>query len=210
MRTSRGTRTLVFGSLEFSPDGGRLAYQRFGPEGYQIRISNIASGPPVRLNVADLYQDAPTWSPDGNWIAYITSRTPSGYVLAKSPAGPGATRTIIKEGIVPFSRAQWSPDGHWILCHTTDGLALVSPEGKDVRVLSEDIWLTYGWGADRSKVYGLRQTDDLHHFMLASIDIRTGKEHVINANLGPIPLANQPIRGFSWCAIRAFSSRLRA
>ena len=85
-----------------------------------------------------------------------------------------------------------------------DGLALVSPDGKQVRILSEDFWLAHGWGPDPTKVYGLRKTDDLHHFMLASIDIRTGNEQIINANLGPIPLANQPIRGFSWVRDKGF------
>jgi hypothetical protein len=40
--------------------------------------------------------------------------------------------------------------------------------------------------------------------MLASIDLKSRKEQVINANLGPIPLANQPIRGFSRVGTRGF------
>ena len=57
--------------------------------------------------------------------------------------------------------------------------------------------MAYAWGADATKVYGLKTADDLHHFVFASIEVATGREAVINANLGTIPQANQPIRGFS-------------
>ncbi len=56
------------------------------------------------------------------------------------------------------------------------------------------------WPAD----YGLRPTDDQHHFMFVSVDVATGAERVINSNLGTIPQANQPIRGFSRLRDRGF------
>ena len=47
-------------------------------------------------------------------------------------------------------------------------------------------------------------TEDQHHFMLVSLDSQTGVEKVINANLGTIPQALQPIRGFSRLRGRGF------
>jgi hypothetical protein len=40
--------------------------------------------------------------------------------------------------------------------------------------------------------------------MLASVDAQNGVERVINENLGAIPQANQPIRGFSRLKDRGF------
>jgi hypothetical protein len=80
----------------------------------------------------------------------------------------------------------------------------MSPDGKSSRVLSSPGWLAYGWAADGRRVYGLRPTDDQHHFMFVSVDVLTGAERVINDNLGTIPPANQPIRGFSRLQKRGF------
>jgi hypothetical protein len=43
----------------------------------------------------------------------------------------------------------------------------------------------------------VQATEDLHHFMMVRLDVATGKRRVVNGNLGPIPQANEPIRGFS-------------
>jgi hypothetical protein len=60
------------GSLAFSRDGRRLAYQRFADGGYRIWLSTLAGGTPGRYD-GDSYQDGPTWSPDGE-VATSTDR----------------------------------------------------------------------------------------------------------------------------------------
>jgi len=201
-----GSRTIVLGALAFSPDGQRLAYQRFADDGYRIWISNLAGGPAMRLvTQSSRFQDAPTWSPDGDSIAFILGTVQNsdtgghpGWMLAKVRVGrTGAEPQILLWGVVPFSRPSWSPDGRWIACQTEDGLTLISPEGTGKRVISDAEWLAFGWGTDASRIYGLRPTDDFHHLLLASVDVNTGRETIVNGNFGAIPQANQPIRGFS-------------
>ncbi len=188
--------TEMFGSLAFSPDGQRLAYQRLNGKGeYQVWISTVAAaGPPVLLAPGATYQDAPTWSPDGSVIAYV--QTYPQYQLLTTRVGSDGPRVLV-EGLAPESRPAWSPDGRWILHDAADGLAIVSPDGKNTRVVSEDVWIAYSWGADSSRVYGLKEADKARHYMMVSLDIATGKEEVVNPDLGIIPPANQPIRGFS-------------
>ena len=89
------------------------------------------------------------------------------------------------------------------LCETLDGLTMVSADGA-ARASSATGWLAYAWEPDSRRIYGLRPTDDQHHFMLVSLDAQTGGERVINANLGAIPQAIQPIRGFSRLRDRGF------
>jgi Tol biopolymer transport system component len=191
-----GSRTMVLGSLAFSPDGRRLAYQRFADGGYRIWVSTLEGGTPAQLTKADAYQDGPTWSPDGEWVAYITGTQNAYWSLAKIRVG-GTAPVILKTGVAPFARPQWSSDGRWLLCQTAEGLELIASDGSATRTLSRDEWFAYAWSADGTKVYGLRTADDLHHFLLASVQVATGRETTINANLGAIPQANQPIRGFS-------------
>jgi dipeptidyl aminopeptidase/acylaminoacyl peptidase len=193
----------MFGSLAFSPDGQRLAYQRLNGNGeYQIWISTVAAaGPPVRLAPGPTYQDAPTWSPNGASIAYV--QTHPQYRLFTTRIGGDGPRVLV-EGLAPESRPVWSPDGRWILHDAPDGLSIVSPDGKDTRVISEDVWIAYAWGADSSRIYGLREADKARHYMMVSLDVATGKEVVVNPDLGVIPPANQPIRGFSRAGNQGF------
>ena len=198
-----GVNSTAVGSLTFSPDGKRLAFQwalpatSQAPGGSRLWVSSISGGTPLPVGGDEFYQDAPTWSPDGEWLAYLVRRG-SELLLVKARIGGGSAAVVLKSGVLPFvSRPQWSPDGQWILCETSEGLALIASDGGASRVIADPGWLAYAWSADARRVYGLRPTDDGHHFMFVSLDARTGAEHVINENLGTIPQANQPIRGFS-------------
>jgi eukaryotic-like serine/threonine-protein kinase len=205
-----GRGSLAFGSLAFSPDGRRLAFQRAGAQsaetsvrGSRLWITSTSGGSPVPIGPDSItYQDAPTWSPDGEWIAYISGGVinKSGLLsLVKSRVGARTESvTVLKSAVPPFvARPQWSPDGASILCETNDGLTIIGADGTGARVISGTGWFAYAWTEDGRKIYGLRPTDDGHHFMLVSLDSRTGAEQVINTNLGTIPQALQPIRGFS-------------
>jgi Tol biopolymer transport system component len=209
-----GSTSMAVGSLAFSPDGKRLAFQRTasGDTGDthvapQLWISSIAGGTPVPLTNAKGYEDAPTWSPDGEWIAYLTAtgRPGGGLVLAKTRVGGGSQPETLQADIPPFvSRPQWSPDGRWIVCETTAGLTLVAADRSGSRVISDPGWFAYAWAHDSRRIYGLRPADDQHHFGLVSLDVQTGQERVINANLGTVPQALQPMRGFSRLRDRGF------
>jgi Tol biopolymer transport system component len=205
-----GARPMSLGSLSFSPDGKRLAFQRFDDEnerlgGPRLWIASTAGGTPFPLGGSSGYQDAPVWSPDGEWVAFIAG-TVDEWSLVKTRIGGGAIAPVVlKTGIPPFvARPQWSPDGRWIVCETTDGLTLIASESSSARVISDPGWLAYQWAMDGRRIYGLRPTDDLRHFMLAAIDVATGSQRTINPNLGSIPPANQPIRGFSRLRDRGF------
>jgi Tol biopolymer transport system component len=213
-----GLTTMAVGSLAFSPDGSRLAYQRtaqgrtldghFGP---QLWISSTAGGTPVALTSSQRYEDAPTWSPDGEWIAYLSTADQQRGELAlqKTRVGAGSGTVILKSEIPPFlSRPQWSPDGRWIVCETADGLTLVAADGSTSRVVSDPGWFGYAWDRDSRLIYGLRPTDDSHHFQFVSLNVQTGAERIINPNLGTIPQALQPIRGFSRLHNRGFLTSL--
>jgi dipeptidyl aminopeptidase/acylaminoacyl peptidase len=197
-----GIPSSAIGSLAFSPDGKRLAFQRAGTGefgGRRLWITSISGGRPVPVPSEATYNDAPTWSPDGEWIVYIDGKGPGMMRLVKARVGSLAPPIeLLKSGIPPFvTRPQWSPDGKWILCETVDGLMQIATDGSATRVISSAGWFAFAWEHDSRRINGLRPTDDLHHFMLVSLDSETGVERVINGNLGTIPQALQPIRGFS-------------
>jgi Tol biopolymer transport system component len=212
-----GAGSMAVGSLAFSPDGSKLAFQRAAmtseggrPSGSRLWITSVAGGKPVPIGGTETYQDAPTWSPNGEWIAYLSGERGQLALLKARVGGHAEPTTLLKAGIPPFvTRPQWSPDGEWVLCETNEGLAIIAADGPPrTRLVSDSGWLTYAWSSDGRQIYGLRPTDDDHHFMLVALDVRTGVQRVINPNLGAIQQALQPIRGFGRLKDRGFVTSL--
>jgi len=170
-----------------------------------------AAGPPVPLTTGLFYEDAPTWSPDGASIAFIMRNKEYVSGLAVMRVGSGAEPNVLLPNVPTLGvRPQWSPDGKWIVCDTTEGVMIVSPDGKEKRIVNEEFMLASTWAADSRHVYVLREADKLRHFALTSIDINTNEERVINPDLGPIPHASQPIRGLTLSGAGTVSTSIAA
>jgi serine/threonine protein kinase len=194
-----GNETRAMGATAFSPEGSRVAFQRMGRYGgYRILIATTAAAtPPIEFRTGgQSYHDAPTWSPDGAWLAVVLGMTGGQAHLVKGRIGSTEFITLSRD-VLPFSRPEWAPDGRHILFSSNDGLAVIDADGGAPRVISEEVWFAHTWSADSRTVYGLREAAIDRHFMLAAIDVATGAERVINPDLGVIPPANQPIRGLT-------------
>jgi hypothetical protein len=120
-----------------SPDGTRLAFM--SNEGHEetpaIRVLTLATGEDVELPLTAWF---PSWSPDGEWIAYWADPTDGGYgsLNVMRPDGTDARR-VSRDGEVFFrSQIGWSPDGEWLLApgafrtfvvRVSDGLGIPLP-----------------------------------------------------------------------------------
>jgi hypothetical protein len=103
---------------------------------------------------------------------------------------------LVKD-ILEFSPVEWSPGGAWIAFNSSNGLAIVPPDGKSPRVLSDRDWMAFAWSADDQRLYGIRLSDDYQHLTFTSVDVRTGVERVLGPDFLALPVAGRLVRGMT-------------
>ena len=143
----------------WSPDGKSVAFTYFQ------RRANIGDGSresptkPIGLVVvpatgitaseeeldaqARLHADAgaPAWSPDGRWIAFVSTKTTDGGIYVVSPDLTKRNKILEKSDRMTPAQApvSWTPDSQWIAFATVDGfiyLVAADGSGKTQRITS--------------------------------------------------------------------------
>jgi dipeptidyl aminopeptidase/acylaminoacyl peptidase len=139
--------------LDWSPNGQRLAYVSGGT----ISLINAdGSGHSVLPTGTRGRDSSPSWSPDGDWIAYTTRREHADakrqllYIIRTDGSGK---RLLTKNALAPA----WSPSGTAIAYRAPcGGIKLISPAGQDItpasacHVIGVDGIPT--WSPDGSKI----------------------------------------------------------
>jgi len=197
-----GVPSLQFLDSAISPDCTRVAYRVEDGRDFSVWISPLSGDTPVRLwNDPGQQQRGASWSPDGAWIAFYGVKDGRN-MIAKARVGGTAPPDVIAYTSEP-QPVRWSPDGAWIAYRDGSELRLVSPDGKQKRVVSAHKWETYGWSKDSAALYGIFVDQQRHH-ILARIDLAAARETKIAdygltggaVDFGYL-LADFPYRGFS-------------
>ena len=162
----------------FSPDGSRIVYELLGPT-HSIWISPLGGGRPVRPdNRSD--QHAPSWSPDANQIAYM-SQQDGKWALVRTPIG-GGKPVVVLDNVSYSETTDWSrsSSGEWI-CYSSaeEGVQVVSPDGKDKKILSKSYSPGFGFSRDGSTVFMIRRGTT--RWELAAVDVRSATERKVTA-----------------------------
>ena len=89
-----------------SPDGKRLAFSALD----RLYVMDLPSGTPRRLTNDSVKEQVPAWSPDGQWLAYVTW-TDHGGTLNKIRATPGSRPVRLTTDSAFYDSPVWSPDG---------------------------------------------------------------------------------------------------
>ncbi len=159
-------------NLHFSPDGRRIAYDLYRDR-HVIAISSVAGGQPVIPDQESPDHHGPSWSPDGNWIAYRRLNGAK-WELVKRPLG-GGQPVWLEEAAQGGGDTEWSPSGEWI-CHMwSDSLHVVSADGARHVVAASPGTAAFGFSRDSATLYAIRR-NAARKWELASIAIPSGQE----------------------------------
>ncbi len=155
--------------LSFSPDGLRIAFDRYG-ERHAIAISNVSGGRPVLLDPQNPDHHGASWSPDGNWIAYRRLNGAK-WELVKRPVG-GGDPVVLDEASPGGSKTDWSPSGDWICQQVGETLHLVSADGGR-RISIKGGGTTFGFSRNGATLYAVRRSST-RNWELASFAVPSG------------------------------------
>jgi len=125
----------------WSPDGKQLTfYAASATRGLgQICIVNV-DGSNLRVVVSEPpgYHVEPSWSPDGQWIAYRSIREDNHEIYIVKP--DGSSDTNLTNNPATDLEPDWSPDGKWIVFGSDRGgnfdLYIMKPDGSNLTRLT--------------------------------------------------------------------------
>ena len=145
-----------FGTV-WSPDHSRFAFLSDRDGNVELYIGLVDGSPAIRVTNTDVAESQPTWSPDGERIAYVSPEadgTPRVYWVRFTDLLPNR---LIFESNSEVDPA-WSPNGSWIafaaldLNGVSEGLFLRNPDGVNRLQLSASPDRTPMWSPDGKKL----------------------------------------------------------
>jgi len=99
------------GFPSMAPDGKRIVYRSFGPDGQGLRIMNLETKAVTTLTEG--YDNFPLWSPRGDLIMFSRAAEGDYEIYTIKPDGTGVKRLTFSRG--NDAHMAWSPDGEHIV-----------------------------------------------------------------------------------------------
>jgi len=177
-----------YGSYGLSPDGERLVLETRG----ELLNLPVEEGVPVNLTDTSASREKNgTWSPDGEWIAFLSDRSGEEEVYLVSPRG-GEWRQVSSDGLGFRMPLVWSPDGRYLvfsdkfmrlnLLEVESGTLTIIDQG-----LFDDAWERWGiqdycWSPDSRWVAYTRMGGNLHESIWL-FQVETGERHRVSGEM---------------------------
>lgn len=118
----------LFGAMSLSPDGKRLAVVRNDPKTgtNDLWIYDVGTGRAVQITNDPEPNNAPVWSRDGRYLAYVSTKDSYSSIYRKASDGTGQAEQLFRYTPGAFiGLTDWSPDGKHMTFFT--GVLLIVP-----------------------------------------------------------------------------------
>ena len=140
-----------------SPSGDRIAFSLLA----RVYVMDWPDGTPERLTQSDANEHMPTWSPDGEDIAYTTWDDATGGNIYRAGAD-GGDPTRLTTASALYDNPVWSPDGTRIIAVRGPGRAYDEALTRGVPGGADDLVWIPATGGDATVITPAR--DQNHHF----------------------------------------------
>ncbi len=127
----------IIRDMAWSPDGHRIAFSSLDQR--QIYVINV-DGTSFRQLTSDTphsHNSSPTWAPNGQQIAFYSTRNNSGGIFLMDDAG-GNVRELTKGG---EGSPSWSPDGRqiafWVALEGEGYVGVIDADGNNLKLLTK-------------------------------------------------------------------------
>jgi Tol biopolymer transport system component len=109
-----------------SSDGGQIAFSAFD----RVWVKSISDDDARRLTEADVGEYHPAWSPDGDWVAFVTWDDSAGGHIVKARVDGSVEPQRLTNAAALYYNVAWSPDGQRIVA--TRGAARELKKAPDI------------------------------------------------------------------------------
>ena len=93
-----------------SPDGSQVAFAALD----RLYVVSLPDGEPRRLTSLEVVEAQPTWSPDGEWVAFVTWSPDGGHLYKTRVDGSEAPTQLTTTSAI-YQNPAWSPAGDRIV-----------------------------------------------------------------------------------------------
>jgi Tol biopolymer transport system component len=186
--------TVESGACNLSPDGQWIVYTTY--RGQEDLFVIQADGTNLRRLTNDRYKDrGPSWSPDGNRIAFYSDRGGNYQIWAINRDGSGLRQLTTTSGGTAWFFPRWSPDGSRLAATEFRSAAIFALTGgaasspEILPKLEGGTFFVSGWSPDGKKLIGGQMVSATVIDALILYDLSARRYSVIDA-FDPTPFAS--------------------
>ncbi|HKH70702.1 MAG TPA: protein kinase, partial [Vicinamibacterales bacterium] len=120
-RTGVAAPVAAYESIALSPDGKRIAFDRYSSTDQDVWVYDIERQLSSRFTSQGPFNNVPVWAPDSGTIAFATGRNGGVDIYQRKVGVTGDDDAVLRVNAIPILfPSDWSPDGKYLMYYRTD------------------------------------------------------------------------------------------